>query len=134
MMLLAIHGGAVAVVSVAPLLAFRVFLDGDRVVWLAVFAKLDVGQTLAMAFARMRRLRAVRHRMLTELPGRQHGRFRLLCRRRQQDAKKSQRSPCHRVGVFIVRTGVATGVSTRLITAFRGFVDFAAAVPSEPPM
>src|SRR5215831_20103464 len=86
MMLLAVHGRAVAVIGVAPLLAFRIFLDGDGVVRLSVFAELDVGQALAMALARMRRLRAVRHRMLTELTRREYGRLRLLCRRRQQDA------------------------------------------------
>src|SRR5215467_485071 len=103
MMLLAVHGRAMAVIGVAPLLAFRIFIDGDGVVGLSVFAELDIWQAFAVAVTRMRGLRAVRHRMLTELAGREYGRLRLLCRRRQQDAKKSQRSPCHRVGLFIVR-------------------------------
>lgn len=118
-MLLAVHGRAVAVIGVAVLLALRIFFDGDRVVRLFVFAELDVGQAFAMAVARMRGRRAVWHWMLTELPGRQYGRFRLLCRRCQQNAKKSQHAPCHRVGLFIVCARMETGGRAVIRRAYR---------------
>src|SRR6516164_10706189 len=73
MMLLAVHRRAMAMVCVAPLLAFRIFFDRDCVTRLAVVPEHDVRQAFTMAVARMRRLRAGRRRMLTELAGRQYG-------------------------------------------------------------
>jgi hypothetical protein len=91
-------------VSVAPLLALRILFDRDRVVGFAVGADLDVRLTFAAAVARVCRLWAIRHRMLTKLAGRQHGRLRLLKARHQQGATKSDRSQPHLAPTFMDRT------------------------------
>src|SRR5438132_9783469 len=77
-----------AVVSVAPLFALRVFFDGNRLVRLSIVSNLDIGKAFAMAVARVRRRGAVARVMLAKLAGGQHRRLRLLRGRGEQRAEQ----------------------------------------------
>ncbi len=80
------------VVRVTPLFALGIFLDAERLVRLPVCPDLDVRQTLAMAIAWMRGLRACGNRMLAELAGRQDGRLGVLRSREHERAEERDHS------------------------------------------